>query len=103
MQAAHQARRVLSPAFMSANLVMLSLLPVDDGATKFARAIIAGLERSRPYFSTSLGDLPLTGFAALGRFFAGHARQDIGEFIVLRAWTMLPPADQPRTLDIWAR
>jgi len=102
IQAAHQARPELSPAFLATHLVMMSLLPTDGDATKFARAIIAAVERSRPSFTAPLGDPPLAGFAALVSFVARAPRRDIAEFVVSRAWTMLPLADQPRTLHVWA-
>ncbi|MEJ7783559.1 MAG: hypothetical protein WKF96_02065 [Solirubrobacteraceae bacterium] len=98
--AAHRARPELAPAFLAQQLVMLSLLPMEDGGAMFVRAVIAALRRTRQHFATGLGDPALAGFSALLEHFSRHPRQDLIGPPAWRIWTTLPFADQPRALPL---
>jgi hypothetical protein len=100
LDAAHQARPELTPAFLAQHLVTMSLFPTEASATEFVRAVIANLGRARRYLATGLGDPSLAGFAALVGHLARHPRPDLVGPLVARIWTMLPLADQPRALPL---
>ena len=100
LDAVHLTRPELRLALYIRLLFTTSLISYEPDATEFSRALLRTLERARQYFSQSLGDPALGGLVDLMRTVSAAKYGQERKLLVVRAWLMLPLADQLRALPL---